>query len=124
MAHWAEINEDNIVIRILVTDNNDPDGDEGYQWLVDTFGGRWIKASYNSIGGIHYLPDNQRDENGNRIPSGNNHLRYNYPGIGSIYDPIRDAFYSAKPEPMINLNGQTIDWVLDEQTCTWEPIIV
>ncbi len=47
MAHWAEIDENNIVLRVLVTDNNDPNGDEGYKWLCDTFGGAWIQTSYN-----------------------------------------------------------------------------
>ena len=48
MAHWAEIDENNFVIRVVVGDNNDPNGDEGYQWIIDNLGGRWIKTSYNS----------------------------------------------------------------------------
>ncbi len=48
MAHWAEIDSNNIVLRILVGDNNDPAGDEGYQWLLDNLGGTWIKTSYNN----------------------------------------------------------------------------
>jgi len=48
MAHWAEIDEKNIVLRVTVGDNNDPAGDEGYQWLIDNLGGRWIKTSYNA----------------------------------------------------------------------------
>jgi hypothetical protein len=47
MSHFAEIDENNIVVRVLVGDNNDPAGDEGYQWFVDNLGGRWIKTSYN-----------------------------------------------------------------------------
>ena len=47
MAHWAELDESNKVIRVLVGDNNDPAGDEGYQWLIDNLGGTWIKTSYN-----------------------------------------------------------------------------
>ena len=42
MAHWAEIDENNIVIRVTVGDNNDPKGDQGYQWLIDNLGGTWI----------------------------------------------------------------------------------
>ncbi len=68
MAHFAELDENNIVVRVLVTDNNDPNGDEGYQFLVDTFGGTWVKTSYNGT------------------------IRYNYAGIGFTYDPIDDAF--------------------------------
>ena len=48
MSHWAELDESNIVLRVLVGDNNDPVGDEGYQWLIDNLGGTWIKTSYNN----------------------------------------------------------------------------
>jgi hypothetical protein len=48
MAHWAQIDENNIVIRVTVGDNNDPNGDEGHKWLVDNLGGTWVKTSYNA----------------------------------------------------------------------------
>lgn len=73
MAHFAELDENNKVIRVLVTDNNDPNGDEGYQFLVDTFGGTWVKTSYNGS------------------------IRYNYAGIDFTYDPIDDAFIPPIP---------------------------
>jgi hypothetical protein len=74
MAHFAEIDETNKVIRVLVTDNNDPNGDEGYQFLLDTFGGNWIKTSYNG------------------------NIRYNFAGIDYTYDPIDDAFIAPMPD--------------------------
>jgi hypothetical protein len=74
MSSWAEIDSDNKVIRVLVGDNNDPAGDEGYQWLLDNLGGTWIKASYNAK------------------------IRYNFPGKGFTYDPIDDAFIAPMPE--------------------------
>jgi hypothetical protein len=111
MSHWAEIDENNIVISVTVGDNNETD--EGYQWLIDNLGGRWIKTSYNTYGGVHYLPDEQRDENGNRIPSGKPHLRYNYAAIGYTYDEQRDAFIRPKPEG---------EWVLNKTTCLWEEV--
>ena len=114
MSHFAEIDENNIVTRVLVGDNNDPIGDEGYQWLLDNLGGVWIQTSYNTFGGVHYLP-NQKDENGLRIPSGKPHLRYNYAGIGYTYDAERDAFIPPKPT-----EGE---WSLNEQTCLWEEIL-
>lgn len=110
MAYWAEIDENNIVVRTIVGDNND--SDEGYQWIIDNLGGRWIKTSYNSYGGVHYLPDNQRDENGNRIPSGKPHLRYNFGNPGYKYDEKRDAFIPPKPD--------IGNWVLNENTCLWD----
>jgi len=73
MAHFAEIDNTNTVTRVLVTDNNDPNGDEGYQWLLDTFGGTWVKTSYSGK------------------------IRYNYAGIGFTYDPIDDAFIAPIP---------------------------
>ena len=57
MAHWAEIDSNNIVIRVLVGDNNDPAGDEGYQWLIDNLGGTWVKTSYNAVGGKRRNPE-------------------------------------------------------------------
>lgn len=68
MAHWAELNEDNTVIRVLVGDNNDPNGDEGYQWLIDNLGGRWIQTSYN------------------------NNFRGKFAGPGFYYDEVADIF--------------------------------
>jgi len=73
MAHFAQLDDTNTVVRVLVTDNNDPNGDEGYQWLLDTFGGTWVKTSYNAT------------------------IRYNYAGIGFTYDPIDDAFIPPVP---------------------------
>jgi hypothetical protein len=73
MSHWAEIDKNSKVIRVLVGDNNDPTGDEGYKWLIDNLGGTWIKTSYNAK------------------------IRYNYAGIGHTYDPIDDAFIAPAP---------------------------
>ena len=73
MSHWAELDETNKVIRVLVGDNNDPAGDEGYSWLIDNLGGNWVKTSYNAT------------------------IRYNFAGVGYTYDPIDDAFISPAP---------------------------
>jgi hypothetical protein len=72
MAHWAELDENNIVLRVTVGDNNDPD--EGYQWLLDNLGGTWIKTSYNA------------------------NIRGKFAGIGDIYDPVNDIFVTPKPK--------------------------
>jgi len=73
MSHWAELDEANKVIRVLVGDNNDPAGDEGYSWLLDNLGGNWVKTSYNAK------------------------IRYNFAGIGYTYDPVDDAFIAPAP---------------------------
>ena len=74
MSHWAELDKNNKVIRVLVGDNNDPAGDEGYQWLIDNLGGTWIKTSYNGK------------------------IRYNFAGIDYKYDEGADAFIAPMPE--------------------------
>jgi hypothetical protein len=66
MAHWAELNEDNVVIRVIVGDNNDPNGDEGYRWIMENLGGRWVKTSYNNnfrgvFAGVGYTYDEELD---------------------------------------------------------------
>jgi hypothetical protein len=87
MAHWAELDENNIVLRVTVGDNNDPAGDEGYQWLIDNIGGTWVKTSYNG------------------------NIRKNFAGIGYTYDPVRDAFIPPKPaEGEWILNEDTCQW--------------
>lgn len=103
MAHWAEIDENNKVVQVLVGSNDDPD--EGYKWLIDNLGGRWIKTSYNTIGGVHQL--------------GGTPLRKNYAGIGYTYDETLDAFIPPKPDPIVK-GGTQIEWILNKDTCIWE----
>lgn len=103
MAHWAKLDETNIVIDVTVGNNDLLD--EGYQWLIDNIGGRWIKTSYNTKGGIHLL--------------GGTPLRKNYAGIGFVYDEIRDAFIPPKPVNII-LDNVTYEPVLNEESCLWE----
>jgi hypothetical protein len=86
MSHWAEIDENSIVLRVLVGDNNDPNGDEGYQWLLDNLGGTWIKCSYNR------------------------NIRKNFPGAGYYFDAERDAFIIPKPFNSWILNEETCQW--------------
>ena len=86
MAHFAEVDDNNIVLRVLVTDNNDPAGDEGYQFLVDTFGGRWIQTSYNA------------------------RIRGNYAGIGYSYEEDRDIFMPPKCHSEATLNTTQAIW--------------
>jgi hypothetical protein len=79
MAHWAEIDENNIVLRVTVGDNHEPD--EGYQWLIDNLGGRWIKTSYN------------------------NNIRGVYANIGFLYNEEEDIFVTPQPYPSWIRNG-------------------
>jgi len=102
VSHWAEIDGENKVIRVVVGDNNDPNGDEGYQWLVDNLGGTWIKTSYNG------------------------NIRKNYAGIGYTYDEQRDAFIAPKTFNSWILNEETCCWEAptpmptDDKIYTWD----
>jgi hypothetical protein len=98
MAHFAEIDNDNKVLRVLVIDNEHERN--GQQYLADDlgFGGTWIQTSYNTHRGVHDLGG---------IP-----LRKNYAGIGYTYDESRDAFIAPQNFP---------SWILDEDSCTWNP---
>lgn len=84
MAHFAEIDYDGIVTRVLVTDNTF--SNEGYDWLVETFGGRWVQTSYNA------------------------RIRKNFAGIGYYYDEARDAFIPPKPYDSWILDEDTCRW--------------
>jgi hypothetical protein len=112
MAHWAEINGNNEVLRVVVGNNDEPD--EGYQWLMDNLGGTWIKTSYNG------------------------NIRKNYAGIGFTYDEERDAFIPPKPFTSWLLNEDTCQWEAptprpeelmnvpvkwDEETLSWKALI-
>ena len=96
--HFAEIDENNIVKRVIVAEQDFIDsgavGDSA----------NWIQTSYNTRGGIHYTPDS--DE-----PDGGIALRKNFAGIGYIYDSDKDAFYQPQPYP---------SWSLNEDSCQWE----
>ena len=98
MAHFAEVDENNIVKRVIVAEqdfiNSGAVGESS----------NWIQTSYNTRGGIHYAPDSNE-------PDGGIALRKNYAGIGFTYDSDRDAFYSEQPYP---------SWTLNEDSCLWE----
>lgn len=86
MSHWAEIDQDNKVIRVLVGNNNDPVGDEGHQWLIDNLGGTWVKTSYNAT------------------------IRKNFAGIGMTYDAKHDAFIPIKCHSEATLDESICRW--------------
>ena len=95
MAHYAELNHENIVIQVI------PGWDETVKsgmeqvYLLET-GNIWKRTSYNTSGGQH--------------PEGRP-FRKNYAGIGYKYDAQRDAFIPPQPFP---------SWTLNEDTCLWD----
>ena len=114
MSHWAELDENNQVIRVTVGDNNDPNGDEGYKWLIDNLGGRWVKTSYNAT------------------------IRKHFAGVGFSFDEERDAFIPPKPFESWLLDEETCLWqapisypdasegevyIWNEETLDWDLVV-
>ena len=96
MAHFAELDDNKIVLRVLAISNEDitdENGDEqeslGIEFCKNLFGGEntWVQTSYN------------------------NNFRKNFAGVGYTYDKTRDAFIPPKPYT---------SWTLNETTCQWE----
>jgi hypothetical protein len=94
MAHFAKLDENNIVTGVYVI--RDEDEETYAQWRA-TFGEKYVQTSYNTLHGVHRL--------------GGTPLRKNYAGIGWSYDEERDAFIGPQPFP---------SWILNEETCDWE----
>jgi hypothetical protein len=108
MSHFAEIDNNNIVLRVLVGPNY---GDEG-EAFFNALGGTWVKTSYNG------------------------NICKNYAGIGHTYDAARDAFIAPKPFNSWLLDEDTCRWQApvpyptddliyewDEELTDWKPII-
>jgi hypothetical protein len=100
MSYFAEIDENNIVLRVLVGDNDYPN--EGYDWFVENLGGTWIQTSYNG------------------------NIRKNFAGVGFSYDPELDAFIPLKPYESWTLDEDTCNWTAptpyptDDKLYTWD----
>ena len=97
MAHYAFLDNNNIVTEVIVGKD---EGDQGINWEqhYGAFRGQICKrTSYNTYGGVH--------------ASGKTQFRKNYAGIGYVYDGIRDAFIPPRPYA---------SWLLNESSCLWE----
>lgn len=92
MAHFAQLDENNVVTQVIVVHNNEllDNGQEselkGIQFCVSLLGGTWKQTSYNGT------------------------IRKNYAGVGFTFDAGRDAFIPPKPFS---------SWLLNEDTCLW-----
>lgn len=86
MAHFAEVDKNGLVLRVLVV----PDSQEnrGQDYLANDLelGGTWVQTSYNA------------------------RIRKNYAGIGMTYDATRDAFIPEQPYASWVLNEDTCQW--------------
>ena len=98
MAHFAEIDDNNIVKRVLVVSNDityDANGVEreelGKAYLNNLYGGNWVQTSINK------------------------NFRKNYAGVGHTYDSLLDAFIPPQPFP---------SWILNTEKYQWDPPII
>lgn len=122
MAHFAELDQNNIVIRVIVIDNKDvldSNGNEsesiGIEFCKRLLGEntRWVQTSYN------------------------NNFRKRYASIGYKYDENLDAFIRPQPYPSWILNTQSTEWAApilyptdgkiyrwDEDTQSWIEVVI
>jgi hypothetical protein len=101
MAHFAKLDENNIVVFVTVG----RDEDEGKEAeLTERTGDVYKQTSYNTRGGIHYQEDGTPSSDQSKA------FRKNFAGLGYTYDASRDAFIP--PQPFSS-------WSLDENTCLW-----
>jgi hypothetical protein len=109
MAHFAQLNEDNIVTQVIVVANEDTADQDGVEneaigaaFCNNLLGGRWVQTSYNA------------------------NIRKNYAGIGYKYDATLDAFIPPQPFASWTLNEETAQWEAptpypdDDKRYTWD----
>ena len=119
MAHFAQLNAENLVTQVIVVANQDTadqDGVEneaiGIEFCTNLLGGKWVQTSYNA------------------------RIRKNYAGVGYKYDAALDAFISPQPFESWTLNEETAQWEAptpypddgkryswDEATTSWVEIV-
>ena len=100
MSHYAQLDENNVVVFVIHAKSNDKE-DEFTESTDDVY----RQTSYNTYGGVHYT-------DGEPSADQSKALRFNYAGIGFTYDENRDAFIPPKPFE---------SWILDEGICLWQP---
>jgi hypothetical protein len=109
MAHFAQLNEENLVTQVIVVANEDTADQDGVEnetigaaFCNNLLGGRWVQTSYNA------------------------NIRKNYAGIGYKYDATLDAFIPPQPFASWTLNEETAQWEAptpypdDEKRYTWD----
>lgn len=96
MAHFARLDENNVVIAVHVVNNET------------------IDSANEETSGTEFLTQLHGEETVWKQTSYNKSFRKNYAGIGHTYDATRDAFIPPKPS-----YGE---WVFDEETCNWNEV--
>ncbi len=94
MAHFAEIDETSIVLRVLVVPDSEEADGQNYLANVLGLGGTWLQTSYHG------------------------NIRKNFAGIGYTYDPVRDAFIAPEPADAIGFDEETCQWIVPDEAQT------
>ena len=97
MAHYAFLDENNIVTEVIVGKDESDTEYDWEEWYGNFRGQPCKRTSYNTRAGTHL--------------NGGTPFRKNYAGIGYRYDPVRDAFIPPRP---------SYDHILNDETCLWE----
>ena len=120
MAHFAQLNDENLVTQVIVVANSDTADSDGMEneavgaaFCANLLGGTWKQTSYNA------------------------RIRKNYAGIGYKYDADLDAFIPPQPYASWVLNNDTAQWeapgayptdggryTWNEETLTWDAVVV
>lgn len=124
MAHFAQIDANNIVVNVVVVNDQDCLDENGQESeivginLLNKFNEtpvNWVKTSYNTYGNVHFNPKTGMPDNGTPF-------RGNYAGIGGTYDKTNDVFVS--PRPLDRNNIQCDSWIISASTdWLWAPPI-
>jgi hypothetical protein len=101
MGHYAKV-LDSQVTQVIVAQA------DFFTTFVDSSPGAWIKTSYNTRGGIHYVPNSNPPE---ASADQSKALRANYAGVGYTYDQANDVFYAPRPYA---------SWTISAPTWTWQ----
>lgn len=106
MAHYAFLDENNRVTEVIVGRDEGTDGQDWEQIYAQIRGQTCRRTSYNTHGGVYYLP-----ETGRPGPDQSRAFRGNYAGIGWEYRADIDAFVPPQPWP---------SWTLDPVRALWQ----
>ncbi len=117
MAHYAFLNDDNIVVEVIAGRNEDdlPDGIESWETYYANVRGLTCKrTSYNTLNGVHY--ETELNDDGALVPSSDQTkaFRHNYASVGFVYLPDSDAFIPPRPDAELPMKFQ-----IDEPNLTW-----
>lgn len=133
MAHFAQIDDNNIVQQVIVIDQAELDTGN---WGDPT---KWIQTSYNTLGGVYYTPNERTPD-----PDQSKAFRKNYAGIGFTWlsnGPDGPGFVPPKPFPSWIMNSfsylwespvpipatpwpeNVITYIWDEETISWQPVL-